>query len=223
MSLRLLFFLLLGLFLLGASWGNTHRRPTVRICTIGDVITKETGYVDMLRNELVYRYKTINVARENTRAADWNIFFVYRTVQEKMPCHIVTILIGTHDATTGTTAQRYSNSIATLYNNLIADDVQRVIVLTPPPNPIGDNATAQRLQAYNIALGALETQARARLNVVDLQSILSVNTDFRFGTSRPNTSGHRKISNATVDSIRFPPGPEEPDRIVIPPLSPTPP
>jgi lysophospholipase L1-like esterase len=199
-----------------------RRRKPTRVLCIGDSVTAGVvvgggdSYVDVLRGLLRNKYVVFKRGGSGTSCLDWvrppvgDLPVPFGGAYEKlasafMPSEVVVVELGWNDAVSfwerkATPIELFRSSMLELVWRLKDDGAERVIVLTPLPNP-GANASAKgRLLSYRLAL--LGSFWPLGVSVLDVYRLLDIKEDFTEFNPHPNSKGHRKIAEAVAKRIR---------------------
>jgi lysophospholipase L1-like esterase len=203
--------LLLLLPLLACAAARGDRRDDVpvhdlEITFMGDSITAMAGgYATRMHREFPNGVVEI-AARSGTSSASWlpgSEFYEFHQFQNRTPM-LVTILLGTNDARGAISAEDYSQNVKLIVEGLLADGVQRVILIIPPRQFIGeveDPEKVRLLAQYRLRLLELCFTGSGEIECgPDLFTELDVDDFDPEGIQQirvhPNAQGHAKIVSA---------------------------
>ncbi len=209
-NMRMVLLLLtLPLFACVVSRGNRLGDEPIHdleITFMGDSITTMAdGYATRMYREFPSGVVGI-AARSGTSSASWlpgSGFYEFHQFQNRTPM-LVTILLGTNDARGAVTAEEYGQNVKLIVEGLLADGVQRVILIIPPRQFIGeveDSEKVHLLAQYRLRLLELCLAANEEIKCgPDLFMELGVDDFDPEGVQRirvhPNAKGHARIVSA---------------------------
>lgn len=173
---------------------------------MGDSITTMAGgYATRMHREFPSGVVGI-AARSGTSSASWlpgSEYYEFHRFDDRTPM-LVTILLGTNDARAAVTAEEYGQNVKLIVEGLLADGVERVILIIPPRQFIGqveDSEKVNLLAQYRLRLLDLCLEGREEIECgPDLFMTLGVE-DFDPESVRrirvhPNAQGHARIVRA---------------------------
>ena len=212
--MRMVLLLLLGCIV--ACEGGDHDDSThdLEITFMGDSITTMfDGYATRMHEELPPGVVGI-AARSGPSSASWvpgSEFYEFHEFQNRTPM-LVTILLGTNDARGGVTAEEYGENVNSIVADLLTDGVQRVILIIPPRQFIGETEDTEkvhllaqyRLQLLELCLAGGEAvecgpDLFVELGVDDFdpEGVHAVRV-------HPNAQGHARIARVLMPMLDIP-------------------
>jgi lysophospholipase L1-like esterase len=195
----------------GADDDSVH---PLEITFMGDSITTMfDGYATRMHEDLPSGVVGI-AARSGTSSASWvpgSEYYEYHEFQNRTPM-LVTILLGTNDARGGVKAEEYAENVNSIVEGLLADGVQRVVLIIPPRQFIGEDEDSEKvhlLAQYRLQLLKLCLTGREAVECgPDLFMELGVD-DFdpeglRGHRVHPNAQGHARITEVLMPMLDIP-------------------
>jgi hypothetical protein len=201
-----LLLLLLPLFACVVAHGDRRDEDSnhdLEITFMGDSITTMVdGFAARMHREFPSGVIGI-AARSGTSSASWlpgSEFYEFHLFNDRTPM-LVTILLGTNDARGAVTAEEYGQNVKMIVEGLLADGVQRVILIIPPRQFIGeveDSEKVHLLAQYRLRLLELCLAGREEIECgPDLFMELGLEDFDPEGVHRirvhPNAQGHARI------------------------------
>jgi len=204
---------------------KTWRRTSILM--IGDSITEgiqsnpsAEPYTTVVAKVLGKRFTVTQVGCGGSTTWDWSSLGgvtlcggqswdrnVYEArAQPNLPADVVTIMLGTNDATgffepAPISPDEYRDNLANLVTNLLNDGAGQVLLMPPPPMCESTKADAvMRLESYRTIV---KTMCRTRKGVVcgpDVYTLLDED-DFQGCDVHPNGLGHRTLGIAVATMI----------------------
>ena len=217
-----------ALLLLAGTLSQRATATPIRVLTIGDsitlgVVSVPTGpaYVDSLAELLGPDYDVVNIGCGGANAFNWrpaagnasclgrnmNIPLDYfdDLVDPNTPAEIATIMLGTNDASIGLPFGIYNASLIQITQGLFDRDIEKVVLMTPPPHPSTDPSTQNLIASYVTGILDSDTGLCATIDNVlcgpNVFELLDSSSDFAPSDVHPNEMGHAKIASALFDVI----------------------
>ena len=195
----------------------------IRTLLIGNSITAgvisgggERSYVDVLTDELGPEFEILEAGCSGSSILDWlrppadplpcPIAGAYeiRAIQH-LPVEVAVIELGGNDAVGffeigPTPIDIFRESVDALIARLFNDQVKKVVLFTPPPNPGRNDSVNLRLQEYG---NAIKTFCNSTTIICgpDLFTLLDPETDFEGKNVHPNEGGHYKMGMALAEVL----------------------
>ena len=129
-------------------------------------------------------------------------------VRPNLPAEIATLMLGTNDAqgfleSRPVRPKEYQTALGEVVDQLFADGVGQVVLMTPPPQPCANFAVRLRLRAYRNAVSQLCTTRPSVVCGPNVHDLLGP-SDFDGCDVHPNAAGHRKIGQALAATLAGP-------------------
>ena len=197
------------------------------ILMIGDSITQGVQsspsaepYSIVAANVLGKGFTVTQVGCGGATSRDWSLLggvtfcggrFWDRNVYEarvlpNLPADMVTIMLGTNDATgffepAPISPDDYRDNLANLVTNLLSDGAGQVMLMPPPPMCESTNAeVVTRLEAYRAIVGAMCSSREGVVCGPDVYTLLNED-DFQDCDVHPNGLGHLTLGIAVARMI----------------------
>jgi lysophospholipase L1-like esterase len=202
----------------------------IRTLLVGDSITfgvvsapEGPSWAELVAFELAGSHDVVNVAQSGTSAVYWapstpcpgicseadNLFDDRATPE--LPADVATLLLGTNDAVglfldepTGT--DDWEGYMREVLDGLFDGGVAAVLLMSSPDANLSPDAAA-RIGSYRERVDAICGDVAGVVCGPDLATLLDPTLDFAPGDVHPNASGHAKIADAVVASLREIPEP----------------
>jgi len=209
--------------MIGCTQPSEDTRP-FRVVLLGDSITEGAArpgasYAELLATQLGPSYEVVNIGMGGTSSLDWTpgspplsrdgvVIVLPRPFRKRalpaLPADVVTVLLGTNDASgfyepRPVSASEYGAALEEIIESLLERDAKSVMLMTPPPRcgPLLN----QRLSEYRDAVIAL-CEARAEVACgPDLFELLD-GSHFDECDPHPNAAGHAVIASELAGALR---------------------